>query len=72
MRPTVLVGIILIIVGIFFISYDYIPSHRERQHIGIGPIELATVEEEEGSNPAPLFLGAIAIIAGLVLVLRRS
>lgn len=71
MRPTFAIGILLIVLGIFVIAYDYIPARRETHHFGIGPIRGA-VQTEEESDPMPLILGGLSIAAGLYLVLKKS
>lgn len=70
MKKTMLVGIVLVVLGVLIIGYDYIPPRRETHSFGIGPIGGVVTTEEE-TNPTPLILGGILIVAGLFIALRK-
>jgi hypothetical protein len=67
MRPTVIVGIVLIVAGIIALAVRGFTYTREREVLDIGPIE-ATAETQE-RVAIPMWLGGVAIAAGVVLVL---
>lgn len=71
MRSTGIVGIVLIILGVVFIAHDYIPPRSETHQVGVGPVGVG-VHIEERSDPLPLILGGISILAGLYLIFKRS
>ena len=59
-------GIILIILGIIGLAYGGITYTRRRDTVSIGPI-TATVNQRE-TVPIPPIAGAIALVAGIGLV----
>lgn len=66
MKPSVIVGIVLIVVGVFALAYGGFSFTREEEVLDIGPIE-ATAETRE-TVPLPPILGGAAIVGGVVLV----
>ena len=64
MRPLVIVGIALIIGGLFVI-FQGVPYTSERQVMKIGDLE-AKVEEK---RTLPSWLGIVAIVGGVVLLI---
>lgn len=71
MRSMLVLGIILIVLGLFSIGYDYYPK-RERHIVGVGPVEIGSYEKEEESSPVPLIIGIVAIAAGCILIIARK
>ncbi len=67
MRTVTVVGILLIVLGVFGLIYGGITYTSKRETVKIGPLE-ATVKEEK-TIPLPPILGALAIAAGVVLVI---
>jgi hypothetical protein len=67
MRPTVLVGILLIVLGIISLAYQGFTYTKREKVLDIGPIE-ATTETEE-TIPLPPILGGVALASGVVLLL---
>jgi drug/metabolite transporter (DMT)-like permease len=66
MKPAVIVGILLIIVGIAGLAFGgFSFTHREKV-LDIGPIEAHADKKE--SLPVPPILGALAIVGGAVLL----
>ncbi|HXE80808.1 MAG TPA: hypothetical protein VNK41_08670 [Vicinamibacterales bacterium] len=66
MRASVVIGIILIVAGVFALAYGGF-SYTEREKVlDVGPIE-ATAERRE-SVPIPPILGGAAIVGGIALV----
>ena len=67
MRPTVLIGALLIALGVIALAYQGFSYTKREKVIDIGPIE-ATAETTE-RVPLPPILGVVAIGAGVVLLL---
>jgi len=66
MKPTALVGIVLIILGALALAYQgFTYSHREKV-LDVGPIH-ATQEKHEWVSVPPL-LGGLALVGGIVLL----
>jgi hypothetical protein len=66
MKPVVLIGIALILLGIVALSYGRITYTTKEKVIDIGPLQ-ATAEREK-SIPLPPLLGGLALVAGIGLV----
>ena len=70
MNGTRLVALILIVAGVLGLAFGGFSYTKETHETQLGPIELS-VEEKDTVN-IPVWLGAGAIIAGvLLLVVRR-
>jgi LPXTG-motif cell wall-anchored protein len=72
MRPTSLVGIILIVLGALALVYQGFSYTREEKVLDVGPIH-ATAEKHEHVSIPPI-LGGLALIGGIgiLLVGRRK
>lgn len=66
MRPIAILGVVLILLGIAALILQGITYTAEEQVLEVGPIE-ATAERER-TIPLPPIAGAVAVVAGLVLV----
>jgi hypothetical protein len=66
MKPMIIVGIALILLGILALSYNRISYTAKEKIIDIGPLE-ATAEKEK-SIPLPPLLGGLVLVAGVGLV----
>ena len=66
MKPLMLTGITLIMLGILGLSYNRISYTGKEKILDIGPIE-ATAEKEK-SIPLPPLLGGLVLVAGIGLV----
>jgi len=66
MKPLVVAGIALILLGIFALSYDRISFTTKEKIVDIGPLQ-ATAEKEK-SIPLPPLLGGLALVAGVGMV----
>ena len=62
------VGIVLVVLGIVALAYGGISYTREKTVIDLGPIE-ARAETRE-TIPLPPVLGALALVGGVVLLIR--
>jgi hypothetical protein len=70
MSGTRLAALVLIIGGILGLAYGGFTFTKETHKADIGPIELS-VEEKETVN-IPVWLGAGALIAGVLLLVVRA
>jgi drug/metabolite transporter (DMT)-like permease len=66
MRPAVVVGILLIIVGVVGLAFGGFSFTRKEKVLDVGPIEASADKKE--SVPVPPILGALAIVGGVVLL----
>ena len=70
MKASVIVGIVLIVLGVFALAYGGFSFTREEEVLDLGPIE-ATAETRE-TVPLPPILGGAAIVGGVVLIVMGS
>ncbi len=72
MKPAVLIGVILILLGAIGLIAGGITYKTERESVDLGPIQ-ATVQEEK-KIPIPPIVGGLAMAAGVALVMmgRKS
>ena len=72
MKPVVLIGVILILLGAVGLVAGGITYKTERNSVDMGPIQ-ATVKEEKKINVPPI-VGGLAMAAGVALVMmgRKS
>jgi hypothetical protein len=66
MKPALVIGIALIVLGILALVYQGITYTKREKIVDIGPIH-ATAERQK-TLPLPPILGAIALIGGIALV----
>jgi hypothetical protein len=66
MKPLVIVGVLLILLGIVALSYQRITYTSEEKIAEIGPLK-ATAEREK-SIPLPPVLGGLALLVGAGMV----
>lgn len=72
MRATMIIGVLLIILGGISLAYQGIHYTKREKIVDVGPIQ-ATAKQDK-TLPLPPILGAISLVAGIVLVVaaRRS
>lgn len=70
MRPASVVGILLVILGIFALTYQGITYTTRHKVLDIGPIQ--TTQEEHKTIPLSPILGGVALICGVVLLLGEA
>ncbi len=66
MKPAIIAGIVLILLGIVGLSYNRITYTSKEKIAEIGPFE-ATAEKEK-SIPLPPVFGGMALVAGIGLI----
>ena len=66
MKPLILVGLTLIVLGLLALAYQGITYTTREKVIDLGPLK-ASVEKEK-SIPLPPIVGVVALAAGVVLV----
>ena len=70
MKPIMLGGILLIILGVLALAYQGISYTRQEKVLDIGPIH-ATAEKHE-RIPLPPILGGLMLVGGVVLLVAGS
>ena len=66
MKPTFIVGIILIIVGVVSLAYQGITYTTQDKAVDLGPLQITTAKTH--TVPLPPILGALALVGGAVLL----
>lgn len=66
MKPIILLGVVLIVIGAFALAYQGITYTTREKVIDLGPLK-ASVEKRK-TIPLPPVLGAVALAAGIILV----
>ena len=66
MKPVMLVGVALIILGVLALAYQGISYTTREKIIDLGPLQ-ASVDREK-SIPLPPIVGALALAGGVVVV----
>jgi len=70
MKPVMLVGIALIILGVVALAYHGITYTTHEKVLQIGPIEAT--QKIEKTIPLPPVLGGAALVAGIVLTVMGA
>ena len=66
MKPVMLVGVVLIVIGVLALAYQGITYTTREKVIDLGPIQ-ASVDKKK-TIPLPPILGAVALAAGIGMV----
>jgi len=66
MKPFLLIGVALILLGILALSYNRITYTAREKIVDVGPL-VATAEREK-SIPLPPLLGGLALVAGVGVI----
>jgi len=66
MKPTLIIGIILAILGVVALTYGGFSYTKQETPIAIGNFKVKT--EQEKSVPIPPVVGIVAIVGGVVLI----
>lgn len=70
MKPTILLAVILIVVGIFAFAYEGFNYTTKEKVVDIGPLKVTA--EKTRTLPLPPIVGAIALVGGIVLLVVGS
>jgi hypothetical protein len=65
MKSLTLLGVILVVLGIVALVFQYVPIRGTRTIVDAGPIQIQ--QETERRVPIPAIAGVVAVIAGLGL-----
>jgi hypothetical protein len=66
-KPTVLIGIVLIVLGVLILTYHGVTYTTRQKILQIGPLEAT--RKIEKTVPLPPILGGLALAGGIVLVI---
>jgi hypothetical protein len=66
MKPTAIVGVLLIVLGLVALAYQGFTYTKRETIIDIGPIK-ATADRQK-TIPLPPVVGAVAVVGGIVLL----
>ena len=66
MKPAVIVGVILIILGVVALAYQGITYTTKEKVVDLGPLKVEAKQEK--TIPLPPLLGALLLVGGVVLV----
>ena len=70
MKPVILVGIILIVLGVVALAYHGITYTTREKVLQIGPLEAT--QKREKTIPLPPVVGGAALAAGIVLIITGA
>jgi uncharacterized membrane protein len=70
MKPVMLIGIVLIVLGAVALAYQGITYTTQEKVVDLGPLKIT--KEEKKTVPLPPILGGLALAAGVVLVVVGS
>jgi hypothetical protein len=70
MKPTAIVGIVLIVLGIFALAYQGITYTKRERVADVGPFHAT--REKTKTIPLPPVLGGTALVGGIVLLVAGS
>ena len=70
MKPIVLIGIVLVVLGALALAYQGISYTRTEKLLDVGPIHAT--KETQKRIPLPPILGGIALIGGVALLVAGS
>ena len=70
MKPIVLIGIVLVVLGVLALAYQGINYTRTEKLLDVGPIHAIT--ETQKRIPIPPILGGLALIGGIALLVAGA
>jgi hypothetical protein len=70
MKPVMLIGIVLIVLGAVALAYQGITYTTQEKVVDLGPLKIT--KEEKKTVPLPPILGGLALAAGVGLVVVGS
>jgi hypothetical protein len=70
MKPTTIVGVILIVLGVVALAYQGITYTTKENVIDLGPLKVEAKREK--TIPLPPVLGGLALVSGVVLLIAGA
>ena len=70
MKPIILIGIVLVVLGALVLAYQGINYTRTEKVLDMGPMHVTT--ETHKQIPLPPILGGIALIGGITLLVAGA
>lgn len=70
MKPAVVIGIILIVLGVIALAWQGITYTTTERVVDLGPLKVDAKKEK--TIPLPPVLGALSLVGGIVLVIVGS
>jgi len=70
MKPVILVGVALIVLGVISLTYEGFSYRTRDKAVDLGPLQITTEKTHE--IPLPPIFGAIALAGGILLVLNGT
>jgi len=70
MKPIMIIGIVLIVLGVVALGYQGITYTSREKIIDIGPIQAT--QDTKKTIPLPPIVGGVALVGGIVLVVMGS
>lgn len=70
MKPTGIVGLILIVIGVIALAYGGFSYTKREKVIDAGPLQVSA--DKEKTVPFPPILGGICLVGGIILVLAGN
>ena len=70
MKPAVVIGIILIVLGVVALAWQGITYTTTERVVDLGPLKVDAKKEK--TIPLPPVLGALSLVGGIVLVIVGS
>jgi uncharacterized membrane protein HdeD (DUF308 family) len=67
MSGRTILGITLVVLGLFALAYQGLTYTTQKKVVDIGPIQAT--KEEHRTIPLPPILGALALVGGIVVVI---
>jgi hypothetical protein len=65
-----IVGLILLLAGLAGLAWGGLTYRQERHNVDLGPVDFTVTEKK--TVPIPPIAGAVAVIAGVVLLVAGS
>jgi len=66
MKAYTVIGIILIVIGIFALAYQGIPFTTREKVVDLGPIQMTA--DKTRTLPLPPIVGGISLVGGILLL----
>ena len=70
MKPIILIGIVLVVLGALALAYQGISYTRTEKVLDMGPMHVT--KETQNRIPLPPILGGIALICGVALLVAGA